>query len=185
MSECVYLMHHGIKGMKWGVRRTPEQLGYRDAKRLAKQLNRLDQRRAELVGAKVKASEKNQRLAMKFQKQQQKAVATNSKFKAARALRTGVKLNKEFDKAQKAEKEIQEIQNQAKVIGREIVSKNYNMRVSSVQRSTLSAGEKVLQGYLASMGTYYDRTTPGMKFKADKTKKAGRHYFDEMNPVLS
>lgn len=24
-----YLYHHGIKGMKWGVRRTPEQLGHR------------------------------------------------------------------------------------------------------------------------------------------------------------
>lgn len=24
-----YLEHHGIKGMRWGVRRTPEQLGYR------------------------------------------------------------------------------------------------------------------------------------------------------------
>ena len=24
-----YLMHHGVKGQKWGVRRTPEQLGYR------------------------------------------------------------------------------------------------------------------------------------------------------------
>lgn len=28
-----YLMHHGIKGMKWGVRRTPEQLGRRREKR--------------------------------------------------------------------------------------------------------------------------------------------------------
>ena len=28
-----YLMHHGIKGMKWGVRRTPEQLGHQHEKR--------------------------------------------------------------------------------------------------------------------------------------------------------
>ena len=34
----MYLMHYGIKGMKWGVRRTPEQLGHR--KRSAKQLSK-------------------------------------------------------------------------------------------------------------------------------------------------
>ena len=28
-QNMYYLMHHGIKGMKWGVRRTPEQLGHR------------------------------------------------------------------------------------------------------------------------------------------------------------
>lgn len=29
MTENTYLAHHGIKGVKWGVRRTPEQLGHR------------------------------------------------------------------------------------------------------------------------------------------------------------
>lgn len=28
MAQNYYLMHHGIKGMKWGVRRTPAQLGH-------------------------------------------------------------------------------------------------------------------------------------------------------------
>lgn len=32
-----YLEHHGIKGQKWGIRRTPEQLGHASAKRRAAQ----------------------------------------------------------------------------------------------------------------------------------------------------
>ena len=30
-TENDYLMHYGVRGMKWGVRRTPQQLGYRTA----------------------------------------------------------------------------------------------------------------------------------------------------------
>ena len=31
MDACIY--HYGVKGMKWGVRRTPEQLGHKVARR--------------------------------------------------------------------------------------------------------------------------------------------------------
>lgn len=45
-----YLMHYGVKGMKWGVRRTPEQLGHRKKKKL----NAGDvKKRAAEVGAKA------------------------------------------------------------------------------------------------------------------------------------
>lgn len=28
-SPALFLMHYGVKGMKWGVRRTPEELGHK------------------------------------------------------------------------------------------------------------------------------------------------------------
>lgn len=33
MKDQNVLVHHGIKGMKWGVRRTPEQLGHAPSKK--------------------------------------------------------------------------------------------------------------------------------------------------------
>ncbi len=32
MEQIDYLEHHGIKGQRWGIRRTPEQLGHRSGK---------------------------------------------------------------------------------------------------------------------------------------------------------
>lgn len=36
MANNYELYHHGVKGMKWGVRRTPEQLGYKTNKEVKK-----------------------------------------------------------------------------------------------------------------------------------------------------
>lgn len=36
MNDENVLVHHGVKGMKWGVRRTPEQLGHQPPKKKSK-----------------------------------------------------------------------------------------------------------------------------------------------------
>lgn len=41
MDEKTYLAHFGIKGMKWGIRRTPEQLGHKKKKTLEPEHKRL------------------------------------------------------------------------------------------------------------------------------------------------
>lgn len=64
MQYSDYLEHYGIKGMKWGVRRTPEQLGYKSSPRHTGKKKKTDkklkltprQKKAIAVGAAVTAT---------------------------------------------------------------------------------------------------------------------------------
>lgn len=74
----VYLCHHGVKGMKWGVRRTAAQLGHAvkksyktvkgtvektNAKRVAKKAEEEKQRRAKITNSrKLTDAELNERI---------------------------------------------------------------------------------------------------------------------------
>lgn len=49
-----YLMHYGIKGMKWGVRRTPEQLGH-----VARTIGSAMKKGAAYIGASAKKASDN------------------------------------------------------------------------------------------------------------------------------
>ena len=55
MAQNYYLMHHGIKGMKWGVRRTPAQLGHKPSagSRVKTKLNDPEFKRKAATAAKV------------------------------------------------------------------------------------------------------------------------------------
>lgn len=80
------LYHYGIKGMKWGVRRTPEQLG--KPQRTKEQLKR-DNKRDKALAAKKKADEKKKKVEKKeaakkarFEKHQAKERYLSPKEKA-------------------------------------------------------------------------------------------------------
>lgn len=70
------LEHHGIKGMKWGVRRTPEQLGYRRARAQVRRNERADRflARASKDNARI-----NRSMAKSVKKAQSKADAAREK----------------------------------------------------------------------------------------------------------
>lgn len=53
------LRHYGIKGMKWGIRRTPEQLGHKSAEKFNKKRERMENKKKR---AEMRAASKNRRL---------------------------------------------------------------------------------------------------------------------------
>ena len=81
-----YLEHHGILGMKWGVRRTPEQLGHRVSKKR--------ERFEEYSAKSIEAGEAGKKRSF-----------SRYKKKAERAYKQEVKLSKTLEKALKKQVE--------------------------------------------------------------------------------
>lgn len=84
-----YLEHYGIKGMHWGIRRTPAQLGH-DIK-MKRHVRKLEKEREKTKAAKVRAKEKA------------KERATKAKIKVAKAERKALKRSERKKAANDAE----------------------------------------------------------------------------------
>lgn len=107
-AEQEYLEHYGIKGMRWGIRRTPEQLGHyieRTKKKISKNvqlakaakasgdvktLNKLNKRTSKLI-AKVEQAEKELPNAKTKEEQIEERKARHAETKAAREAKAAAK----------------------------------------------------------------------------------------------
>lgn len=128
------LMHWGIKGMRWGIRRTPEQLGKQSAKK-----------KAELEKDKFKTSEKKSISEMSDEELQKE----NNRRQLENDLQR--KKNDELDlenKRLELEKKYAELNPPKVSLGKKIYDKVW----PTVEKATLNAGGKLLEEGLVSKG---------------------------------
>lgn len=102
VSEQDYLEHYGIKGMKWGVRRTPEQLGHRSTS-LRAAIARRQNAKVDKSFKKWEAESKKKNDAISLGKAANAAKMAYEKDKSNKDLKKAYKsADKEYQKALKA-----------------------------------------------------------------------------------
>lgn len=173
-QKLSYLEHHGIKGMKWGVRRTPEQLGYKRTKKKFK------------VKFESPFKTKEERLSKKEAKLSAKEIemARKLNIKAREDVLKAQKkyLNTDFEaEARKAEKKAQSDAN--KVNKKQEKEQSERERAVDVEkpRSAKSMSDEELRNFINryNLEQQYnkiraDQTKTGRDWVTDTLKKSGQ-----------
>lgn len=135
------LMHHGILGMKWGVRRTPEQLGHKIEKlkanneKLSKKTVRANHKSAKWH--KKAANSRYSRRLYKAQASMMDMTASDRQIKRGRkAAKKVARFNKRFAKWHK----------RASKYGKQVYNNNAQIKKLTKQMSQLSKAEIVAKG---------------------------------------
>lgn len=144
------LIHHGIKGMHWGVRRFQENRGNKKIKKLGSKIADDEKRISDLQKRKAKYAQKS----VKYQEKGEK-INTKIPFgwdiQTARRDKAYVKSGKLEAKSKRLEKRIEEsetnIQKNREKITKinERIHSNYNKPIKSLNANTIKNGEQFLK----------------------------------------
>lgn len=135
------LEHYGIKGMKWGIRRTPEQLGHKTEK--LKKKNRVLEDRVSKI--KVNAANYGAKAARLEQKSFVKETTATSDRALAKAKKIQYKANKFKIKEASVNKAAAKAER--KILKNERLMKSYEMTIKGMQDGTIKQGESFVENF--------------------------------------
>lgn len=136
-----YLQHHGVKGQKWGIRRTPAQLG-RKVQKLEKKNAQTEEKINKLENKRVKQDAK----ALKREKRMIKVYSGPGPASGGHHRSAATRYARAKRKVHQTDKKIQKAKNLMFKNGKLIDS--YNKTIDSLEKGDIESGNRFVDKFL-------------------------------------
>lgn len=137
MTADKFLEHHGIKGMRWGIRRTPEQLGHK-VKKLRRKNTRLEEKNLKFEQKKLKA----ERMANKKYQQALRKAAVNDMDEANKYYQMAASWTSRSQDYQRAIAKAKR-----KIFDNEQLARSFERTIEAIESGKIKNGQTFLERF--------------------------------------